>query len=277
MFTPMRTEQPNQYSPLYPIVRYVLPLLAVVALLICSFHVVPSGHRGVEREFGDVSPRVLPEGLHILKPWTKVTDYDVTMTASQARGAQGGTKDQQVVHTDINMNWSFDPSKVNYTLNHFGRGEYIDSAFVQPALFEVFKAVTAEFSSQELLTKRAQVSSEIVSKMQAKLNKYNIIVSDINIINFGFSPGYQTSIEEKQIESQRAEKAAYLLARATTEAQQAIVVAKGKAEAIKVEAEAINNQGGDTYVKMKAIEKWNGVMPTTIVGGSTATPIFNVK
>lgn len=251
--------------------------VVVLVLTFFSVHVVPAGSRGVEKEFGEVSARVLPEGIHFLKPWTVVFDYDVRLNAVAAKNAQGGTKDQQVVHTDITLNYSFDPNKVNYTLGHFGRDTYIEQSFIQPALFEVFKAVTGEFSSEELITKRAIVSTEIVAKLQTKLNKYNIIVSDVNMVNFGFSPDYQKSIEEKVIASQRKQKAEYDLARIEVEAKQVVAAAKGKSEQIRIEAEAINNQGGEAYVKMKAIEKWNGVMPTTIMGGQAATPIFNVK
>lgn len=246
-------------------------------LIIMSFHVVPRSHRGVETSFGEVSPRILQEGLHFLSPWTVVTDYDVSMTAVPATAAQGSTKDSQVVHTDISLNYSYDPNLVNVTLDKFGREQYIEGAFIRPALYETFKATTAEYTSEELITQRKAVSSEIVAKIQLKLAKYNIIVSDINLVNFGFSPDYQKSIEDKVIAFQRKQKAEQDLARIQVEAQQAIARAQGNSESIRIEAQAIANQGGEAYIRMKAIDKWNGVMPTTIMGNGGPTPIFSVK
>jgi hypothetical protein len=45
------------------------------------------------------------------------------------------------------------------------------------------------------------------------------------------------------------------LDRIKIEAEQKVTVAKA-------EAEAIQANGGESYVRLKAIEKWNGILPT---------------
>lgn len=40
-------------------------------------------------------------------------------------------------------------------------------------------------------------------------------------------------------------------------------------------ASAISAQGGEEYIRLKAIEKWNGVLPTTNAGA--ATPFISIK
>ena len=47
------------------------------------------------------------------------------------------------------------------------------------------------------------------------------------------------------------------------------------AEAIRISAQAIQNQGGAAYVNLKAIEKWDGKLPQYMLGGNT-TPFVNV-
>ena len=54
------------------------------------------------------------------------------------------------------------------------------------------------------------------------------------------------------------------------------IQAQAEAEAIKIQAQAINSQGGADYVSLKAIEKWNGVLPTTMTG-SDANILIGLK
>lgn len=49
------------------------------------------------------------------------------------------------------------------------------------------------------------------------------------------------------------------------EAKQKVEQAKAEAEAIRIQAEAITQQGGADYVRLKAIEKWQGNVPTTMI------------
>ncbi len=61
-------------------------------------------------------------------------------------------------------------------------------------------------------------------------------------------------------------------ARANSDAR--IAKARGDAEAIQVEAEAIRTN--PEIVKLRAVEKWNGQLPT-YVGGSGPMPFIDVK
>ena len=60
------------------------------------------------------------------------------------------------------------------------------------------------------------------------------------------------------------------------EAEQRVASAKAEAEAIKIQAEAITQQSGTNYVNMKAIEKWNGVLPTQMIPNATL-PFINLS
>jgi regulator of protease activity HflC (stomatin/prohibitin superfamily) len=51
-------------------------------------------------------------------------------------------------------------------------------------------------------------------------------------------------------------------AQGTADAQ--VIRAKGEAQAIQVQAQTINAQGGESYLRLEAIRKWNGTMPVYI-------------
>ncbi len=50
---------------------------------------------------------------------------------------------------------------------------------------------------------------------------------------------------------------------------------RAEAEAIRIKAQAIQQQGGKDFVQLKAVEKWNGVLPTQFIPGSTI-PFLNL-
>jgi uncharacterized membrane protein YqiK len=67
------------------------------------------------------------------------------------------------------------------------------------------------------------------------------------------------------------------LERIKFEAQQKIEQSKAEAETIKIQANAIREQGGAEYIQLKWIEKWNGQLPTTNLGAGGNGLILNLN
>ena len=251
-------------------------LIIVLAILVfASVHIVPAGHRGVVRLFGDVQNEPLPEGIHFLNPLIRVYDFNVRFQSAQARGAEGGTSDLQQVFEDIALNYEYDPSYAPYVYNNFGDDEDIEAKFITPALYESFKAVTSKYTAEELVTKRAVVSRDIVATLQAKLAKYHIIVSDVNVQNFHFDSAFATAVQAKVVAGQNRLTAEQNLETAKIATEQRVVEAEGQAKAIAIQSAAVEAQGGQKYIALEAIKKWNGVLPQTMTG-SAAIPFINV-
>jgi regulator of protease activity HflC (stomatin/prohibitin superfamily) len=153
-------------------------------------------------------------------------------------------------------------------------GEDYKIKIIDPAIQEAIKAVTSKYTAEELITKRSQVKDDAKVVLAERLTKEFIIVDELSIVNFDFSKSFNEAIEAKVTAEQNALASKNKLEQVKYEAEQRIVQAKGEAEAIKIQAEAIQNQGGEAYVNLKAIEKWNGTLPT-YTGG--AMPFINVK
>lgn len=252
--------------------KLAMPIAASVVMgalyvLVESYTIIPAAHIGVQVTFGEVQQHTLSEGLHFVNPLSSIRNVEVRMVSSQLKGASAGTKDLQQVHTDIVLNYRLDGTKAAHIYKEYGFD--LQDKVILPALNESFKAVTAHYSSEELITKRDEVSAKIKEEVGGKLGKYNIGVSDISLVNFGFSAEYQKAIEAKVIATQSKLQAEQDLARIEVEAKQAVAKAEGRAKAIQIETAAINSQGGASYVQLKAIEKWDGKLPTTQAGGAT--------
>lgn len=52
-------------------------------------------------------------------------------------------------------------------------------------------------------------------------------------------------------------------------------MAQAEAQTIRIQSEAVRAQGGKEYVSLKAIEKWDGALPTYT--GSGPIPFLNLK
>ena len=245
----------------------VLFFLATVAF--ASFTVISAGHTGVQVTLGEVNPLPLTEGVHFVNPISSVKDVDVRLQKAELKGANAGTKDLQVVHTDIVVNFRLDPLKVPHIYKEYGLN--VDEKVLGPGINEAFKSVTGHYTSEELVTKRDLVSAEILTHLVAKMAPFNITVSNISLVNFGFSQAYQQAIEAKVIATQQTAKAEQDLARIKVEAASRVAQAKGEAEAISIQATAIQSNGGQNYVQLQWIGKWDGKLPTTVLGGDSKT------
>jgi len=260
----------------YPLRKFMAApaLLLVAALLFESFTVITAGHTGVQITLGEVNKTPLEEGVHMVNPISQVRNVDVRLQKAELKGASAGTKDLQIVHTDIVVNYRFDAVKVPHIYKEFGLN--VDDKVLGPGINEAFKSVTAHYNSEELVTKRDMVSAAILTHLVTKMAPFNIIVSNVSLVNFGFSAAYQEAIEAKVISAQRTAKAEQDLARIKIEAASRVAQAKGEAEAIQIQAAAIQSNGGQNYVQLQAIGKWDGKLPATMMGGSTV-PFVNIN
>jgi regulator of protease activity HflC (stomatin/prohibitin superfamily) len=240
--------------------------IVTFGFLFSSVVIVPAGHRGVQVTMGTVNPTSLDSGWQFVNPISSVKDVNVQIQRATYEGAAAGTKDLQQVHTDIVANYHLSPDKVALIYRDFGLN-VIDKV-LGPAMNESFKSVTGHYTSEELITKRDEVSQAVLAQVRAKVAQFDINIDNVSLVNFGFSTEYQKAIEQKVIATQQKQKAEMDLQRIEVEAKSRIAQADGEAKAIAIQAQAIQSQGGQAYVQLQWIDKWDGKMPNTVVNGS---------
>lgn len=248
-------------------------VVAFIFVFLVPFNVysIDSGERAIVRNFGSVSG-VWDDGLHFKIPFIqKVTVIDVRTRKAHAP-AQAASSDMQRVTTEVALNYHLNPEKLEEIYTKTGLD--IEDRIIDPRIQEVVKAVTAKFQADKLLIQREIVKGEIETLLKTSLLPYNIVVEAVQITDFKFSEQYNSAIEAKQTAEQNAQKAKNDLERIKVEAEQKVATAQAEAEAIRIQANAIKEQGGEEYVQMKAIEKWNGQLPTYSGG---AVPFINIK
>lgn len=142
----------------------VLIILMVALFLITSaFVVVDAGNVGVVKRLGAVQMAALPEGFHFKRPFMDIVEQvNIRLVPVQVK-ATAASRDLQTVTTDVTVAYSVSGELAPVTFQKIGDTRKVAAAVVEPAIQESVKAVTAQFTAEELVTKRALVKQNIQS------------------------------------------------------------------------------------------------------------------
>ena len=241
---------------------------------LAPFAIVEPGTRGVLTTFGKISDEVYGEGIHFVLPAIQTMHLmDVRIQKGEGNG-DAASKDMQSVHTTVALNYHIQPDQVVTVFRELGQS--VGDRIILPAVQEAVKAATAQYTAEELISKRPEVRDRIKTLLSERLMKHGVTVDEFSIINFAFSKSFNEAIEAKTTAEQLKLKAERDLARIKVEAEQKVASAKAEAESLalqkqQVTAELIRLR--EIENQRKAIEKWNGVLPN-VTGGTI--PFINV-
>lgn len=240
-----------------------------LTIIFGTFYTIPTGHRGIVKTFGAPSMDAKAEGLHLKIPIAQSVTRMSVQTMKYEADSAAASKDLQVVHTKVAVNYHIEPSTVPVIFRDIGV-DY-EAKIIQPAVQESVKAVTAQFTAEELITKRELVKSQIDEKLHARLSLSNINMETTSITNFDFSDTFNSAIESKVTAEQLKLKAERDLERIKIEAEQTIASARGQAESINLINQELSRS--PNYIQYLATTKWNGELP--MVTGESI-PMINI-
>ncbi len=247
----------------------IVLIFIIVVLGLTCFTTVKSGHTGVVTTFGKVSDGVLAEGLHVKIPFVqRVIQIDNRVKKAEAL-CSSASKDLQTVESTIAVNYKIMNSSSSSLYKNIGT-DY-ESIIITPAIQECVKAVSAQFTAEELVSSRQNVSDLMSEQLKSKVNSYGIEIQNFNIISFDFTAEYNQAIEAKQTAQQEALKAEQDLLRIEVEAEQTITAAQAEAEAYRLKSQELTPE----ILLMNYIEKWDGKLPT-VASGDGGTMMIDI-
>lgn len=256
-------------------VGLVILAIVVVFMFLQPWVQIGAGERGVVMNFGAVQDLVLEEGLHFRMPVRQtVVRVDVKVQKATTDAA-AASSDLQDVSSTVAINYHILPDKANVVYQSIGI--QFKERIIDPAVQEVVKAVTAKYTAEELITKRPAVSDAMKATLTERLMLHNIAVDAFSIVGFSFSKIFMEAIESKQTAEQLALKAKRDLDRIKIEAEQKITAARAEAESLRLQRANISLdliELRKVEANLKAIEKWNGILPQVTGGG--AVPFIGV-
>jgi regulator of protease activity HflC (stomatin/prohibitin superfamily) len=161
---------------------------------------------------------------------------------------------------------------------------------------ESVKAVTAQYTAEELVTKRADVKARIQEAISGFIDETleqkgavgALTLANVAITDFDFSAEFNRAIEDKVRAEQEALQAINEKLRRVTQAEAAAaertlaadaeayqieVASKARADAIRREAEALKDN--PALIQLRIAEQWDGRLPQ--VTGGSAIPMLNLE
>lgn len=271
------------------IIKHSIIALIAIIVLFGSIGSVSAGERGVKTRFGAIVGTV-NQGLYFKLPFidtvhkmsikTQTINYDKNGDSGDNKVTDtnlfGASKDLQDVAIGVVVNYHIDANKVQDIFAQYSSVENYQSNVIEPMIREIVKAVSAQYTAEELVTKRAEFSDKVNITLASQFLEKNAVMERFSVTNFQFSTAFSQAIESKVTAVQNAEAQKNKLEQVKYEAQQTIETAKATAEAQRISSQALAAQGGSDYVQLKAIEKWNGQLPVQMVPGSSV-PFLNLK
>jgi regulator of protease activity HflC (stomatin/prohibitin superfamily) len=263
--------RPNANRDVYAFVKISL-LLLILTIAASFFVIIGAGERGVLMQFGRVQEQVLDEGLHMIIPLVNTVQKLSVRVQNQEISAEASSKDLQNVFTDVALNWHILPNQASLIYQQIGDEQAIITRIINPAVEEVLKAVMAQYTAEEIITKRGEVKAGVDMGLTERLATYHVAVDDISLVHVHFSQRFSDAVEAKQIAEQEAKRAEYIALKATKQAEAKVNLAKGETEAQRLVQQTLTSD----LLQKQAIERWNGNLPL-IIGREGTTALFDLS
>ncbi len=236
----------------------IVALLVLIIAIFGSFTQVGVGEVGIVKHFGAIDtdhPDVFDPGIHTKVPFRDdVVIFDTRIQKEQV-DSSAASKDGVTIHSTITINFHIEAAKAPLILQNIGAN--YKERIIDQQIQQAFKDVTAQYAGLELIQKREEVALKAKGVLKDKLSPYYIVVDEFTIPNYEFPKEFNDAILATQVANQQNLQAKQLQEKARTEAETALIVAQGLANAQKAQATTLTPE----YLQLQAINKWNGQLP----------------
>lgn len=253
----------------------IIVLLALIVLF-NSFTTIPTGYVGVKTHFGKVQNDVLQEGINGKIPFIEKIILIDCKTKKVEVTAESSSKDMQTVKVTIAVNYNVMKDTANQLYREVGI-DY-ENVIVSPAILESIKGIMAQYTAEELITKRAEVSAMALEELYNKIGSRGFTITEYNIINLDFSDAFNQAIEAKAVKQQEVETAKAELEKQKIQNEKEISVAEKDAKVMELQNSQITDKTlrlKELEIKEKMINKWSGNFPNTMLNDSMSG-LFNM-
>lgn len=260
------------------VILVIIAVLIVIGLIIffAATTIVPTGHIGVVTLYQNVQDKYLDAGFHFIKPFVEDVHSVDIRTQKYANTVEGSAKDLQIVNVTMSINYQIKPEKVTELYAKVGKN--YDDIILNPALQSGLKASMAQFTAEEMITKRAEVANTITQELNERLEEY-FNISAVNLENIDFTDEYNKAIEAKTTNQQKAEAEKAQLEIIKVQNEQKINTAEAEARVRELQSESVTEKSLEQLrleIQRELIQKWDGHYPTTMLGNNP-NMLFNLS
>lgn len=245
--------------------KKLLLILTVFALSGCGVHTVSTGHRGVKVSFGKVESEPLPEGLYFVNPFTTSIEELDTRILRYDGQTEAYTKDVQEATVKFTLNYRLQQNSVAMVYKSVGTDW--ENKLVPQVVMQDLKDIIGQWDAVDLIANRQKVNDQVGADIKKSLADRAVDSVAFSITDFEFSGAFNHAVEAKVIAQQRALESQNKTEQIKQEANQKVIAAEAEAKSMKIRADAL--QQNPKLVEWEAVQKWNGELPTYMLGGNS--------
>lgn len=264
-----------------------------------SIHQVEAGQVAVVKVWGEAK-EVRNAGIHF-DFWLshKYEKYDIKVQQTIIE-TETYSSDGQVMNVELVVQYQIQPENAINIAKNYGGLEMLENRIATIST-EKMKSVLSQKSAMTIIETRAMVSPMVEEVIRNAITKdFYVDITTVVLTDISFTDAFEKTVEDKMMAEQEKLKAQYEKEKAIIQAEQQLEVAKKEAEAIlekskkqadseieiaRGKAEALellnnawnnlSNEVKDAILKEMAIEKWNGELPSTVIGNDFLNTLFN--
>ncbi|HMB57924.1 MAG TPA: prohibitin family protein [Arenimonas sp.] len=270
-----------------------LVVLVVATLFFGSWYTIDQGERGVHLRNGAVVGSADP-GLGFKVPIIdSIKRIPVQNLTTMYDKVSAYSSDQQTAEIRVSVSFHVPPADVIALYSEYGSVEGLTSRIIDRQVPTQVENVFGQYTAISAVQNRVTFVKDVTRAIREAV-KGPVVIDGVQIENIDFSDAYEKSIELRmqaevlvQTEKQNLEKekvqaqiavtqangqADSSLARARADAESTRI--KGEAQATAIKARAAALAQNQDLVELTKAERWNGVLPTTMIPNA-AIPFLN--
>lgn len=261
--------------------------LFFLTVLLGSWYIVDQGERGIVLRAGEIRS-ISDPGLHFKVPLAEKVVKISVQSQKVSYKTDGYSRDQQPVNINFSVNYRINPLSVGRLYSEYGSEAGMLARLIDPKALREIKIVLGRFNAATAIQERGRLNAEALQATTQAIaaDDAGLVTGiDLQIEDIVFSHAYEQSIEQRMLAEVEVERIGQNLEREKIQATIIETQATAEANAIRLrgqaEADAISARGqalrdSPNLVELVQAERWDGVLPTTMLP-TGALPVIGVK
>lgn len=223
---------------------------------------------------GGVQNEVLGEGFKKKTPFDKVYKISTEVQEFEFKDISVQTNDSQYVNTILQLQVRIDKEKAFEYFKKYGGKKLNDiKTILSNTTQKQLEKVTTQYNIMEVLgEKRDEIVNNTLEAVKTELLNDGILVERIVLVDTDAGEKIEQAIQNEASAKKEAETAKYLKEKAELEGEAKVIEAQKEKEANELKQKTLTNE----ILTEKMIEKWNGALPTTMLGEEILS-VFNIN
>ena len=264
--------------------KLIITSFIVLLVILCGTRcctVIDSGEIGIEfhkwstseENYGGVEGTC--HGWVFYNPFTtSIFPYPTYIQRKTYDPFNVNARDASIFSMDPTIAYRINPDKACDIFTKYRVGiRELEEGYIRTCIYEAYRTCANQYSSDSLMSSRANFESDVRRRLEASLMAEGFIVEEFTS-QITPPQALEQMINEKNMAIQSSLKAENKVKEAEANAKIKIAEAQGEAEAMRIKADGeayynrtISASLSPMIVQEDWIEKWNGEVPTVVGSG----------